>query len=80
MAAGEVSDIHFGHVFDNGIRKLLRAESNSILLFKKFDEKRMVYEGEMNPKAIEDYVAENSMPLIIPFNEVNSPKILRLSR
>jgi len=25
-AANEVSDVHFGHVFDNGIRKLMRAE------------------------------------------------------
>ena len=40
-AAGEVPDVHFGHVFDNGIRTLLRAEKNSILLFKKFDEKRV---------------------------------------
>jgi len=74
-AADQVNGVHFGHVFDNGIRTLMRAEKNSVILFKKFDEKRIVYEGEFMPKPLEDFAFSNSMPLVIPFNEANAPKI-----
>merc|ERR1712159_618718 len=53
----------------------MRAEKNSVILFKKFDEKRIVYDGEFMPKPLEDFASRNSMPLVIPFNEANAPKI-----
>jgi len=46
-----------------------------MIVFKKFDEKMVVYEGEMLPQPMEAFVSENSMPLVVPFNEANSPKI-----
>ena len=74
-AANEVPDVHFGHVFDNGIRTLMRAEKNSILLFKKFDEKRVVYNDTMSPEPLTQWVSAHSMPMVVPFNEASAPKI-----
>jgi protein disulfide-isomerase A1 len=74
-AAGEVDDVVFGTVHDNGIRALFRAEKESIILYKKFDDKRVVYDGEMQPNPIAEFAKSNAMPLVVPFNEANAPKI-----
>jgi len=74
-AAANVDDVPFAYIKDNGIRKLQRAEPSSILLFKKFDEKRVVYDGKMEYQEILKFATNNAMPLVIPFNEVNSAKI-----
>jgi len=74
-AATEVDDVPFALVVDNGIRKLLRGEPNSFILYKKFDEKRIVYEGELNRKDIAEFATMNAMRLVVPFNEANAAKI-----
>jgi len=74
-AASEADDVPFGVVHDNGIRNLFRAEPSQLILYKKFDDKRIVYEGEMNPKDIAAFATANAMPLVLPFNEANAVKI-----
>jgi len=74
-AAAEVDDVAFGTVLNHGIRKLMRGEKNSIILFKSFDEKRVEYSGDMKPKAIADFCRYNAMPHLVAFTEANAPKI-----
>jgi len=74
-AANDIDEIPFGYVEDNGIRKLLRAELNQIIVYKQFDEKRVVYEGDMQVAPITEFINANSMPLVVPFNEANAAKI-----
>jgi len=73
--ADEFDDIPFGVVHGNGIREKLRAEKDSIILYKKFDDKRVVYEGEMQPDPINKFVTNHSTPLLVPFTEKNAQKI-----
>ena len=50
---------------------------NQIVLFKKFDEKKMVYDGELETQAIRDFITENSLPVVIEFNHENAQKMFQ---
>jgi len=50
---------------------------NKIVLFKKFDEKKVVYDGEMETQAIRDFITENSLPVVIEFNHENAQKMFK---
>ena len=45
---------------------------NKIVLFKKFDEKKVVYEGALETQTIRDFITENSLPVVIEFNHENA--------
>jgi protein disulfide-isomerase A1 len=74
-AAGRVDDVMFGNVLDNGIRNLMRAEKNQLILYRKFDEARTVYDGKMEAEAIADFLKQHSLPLIVPFSDATAAKI-----
>lgn len=50
---------------------------NKIVLFKKFDEKKVVYEGELDTQQIRDFITENSLPVVIEFNHENAQKMFK---
>merc|ERR550534_841763 len=50
---------------------------NKIVLFKKFDEKKVVYEGALETQTIRDFITENSLPVIIEFNHENAQKMFK---
>ena len=47
----------------------------SVALFKKFDEGRNNFEGEITEAAVVKFVAGNSLPLVIDFNQETAQKI-----
>jgi hypothetical protein len=47
----------------------------SVALFKKFDEGRNNFEGEITEKALVKFVAGNALPLVVDFNQETAQKI-----
>ena len=50
---------------------------DKVVLFKKFDEKKVVYEGELETQAVRDFITENSLPIVIEFNHENAQKMFK---
>ena len=50
---------------------------DKIVLFKKFDEKKVIYEGELDTQQIRDFITENSLPIVIEFNHDNAQKMFK---
>jgi len=50
---------------------------NKVVLFKKFDEKKVEYEGELETQAVRDFITENSLPVVIEFNHENAQKMFK---
>ena len=48
-----------------------------IVLFKKFDERKVVYEGSLGVQEIRDFISENSLPTVIEFNHENAQKMFK---
>jgi len=51
------------------------ADVNKIVLFKKFDEGKNVYEGAFEQSAIAAFVSANAKPLVITFSQEKAPMI-----
>ncbi|RHY25784.1 hypothetical protein DYB32_008102 [Aphanomyces invadans] len=49
--------------------------AGSVVLFKKFDEKKVVYEGEFNKQDISAFVADNNKPLVMVFAQEKASQI-----
>jgi len=73
--AGGMDDYPFGIVSDAAVMKEYEVEGDSIALFKKFDEGRNNFEGEITDAAITKFVAGNALPLVIEFNQDTAQKI-----
>merc|ERR1711953_225189 len=48
-----------------------------VVLFKKFDERKVVYEGELGVQEVRDFITENSLPTLIEFNHDNAQKMFK---
>ncbi|KAF4317208.1 hypothetical protein BBO99_00003714 [Phytophthora kernoviae] len=51
------------------------AAVNKVVLYKKFDEGKVVYDGEFEKEALGDFVKGNSLPLVITFTQDKAPMI-----
>ena len=51
--------------------------SDRVVLFKKFDERKVVYEGELGVQEVRDFITENAMPTVIEFNHDNAQKMFK---
>jgi len=67
----------FGLIIGNAeVAKAAEVEGEGIVVFKKFDEGRAAYEGDVSDSAaISEFVSGNLLPLIVPFSQENAPKI-----
>ncbi|EFA00647.1 protein disulfide-isomerase [Tribolium castaneum] len=74
-AAATIDDYPFGITSEDSVYKEYEAECGSIVLFKKFDEGKVLFEGEATEKNIKKFVAGNSLPLIVEFNHETAQKI-----
>ncbi|XP_074034328.1 protein disulfide isomerase [Leptinotarsa decemlineata] len=73
--AAAIDDIPFGISADDGVSSEYEAASDSIVLFKKFDEGKVVYEGKPVEADIKKFVQSNSLPLLVEFNHDTAQKI-----
>lgn len=66
-AATDDDERAYGYSLDSATAEAQGASVPSVVLFKKFDEGKNVLEGSLTKKTVEEFVAKNSIPLVIPF-------------
>ena len=74
-AAGSMDDHPFAITSDDAVIAELEAKDGAIVLFKTFDEKKNVFEGEVTADAIKTFVSTNALPLVVDFNQDTASKI-----
>lgn len=66
--AAENDEHPFGIVSDKSVASELGVENEGVVLLKKFDEGRNVFDGELSVDAIKKFIGANSLPLVIDFS------------
>lgn len=51
------------------------AEVNKVVLYKKFDEGKVIFDGEFEQEDIAEFVSANSKPLVMTFSQDKAPQI-----
>jgi len=74
-AASKIDDIPFGITSQADIFKEHGLEKDGIILYKKFDEGKNKFEGDVTAEAVEKFVVANKLPLVIDFNQDSAQKI-----
>ncbi|XP_017780314.1 PREDICTED: protein disulfide-isomerase [Nicrophorus vespilloides] len=74
-AASSTDDHPFAITSEEALFTEYEAKCGSIILFKKFDEGKVLYDGEYKEKDIKKFVAANALPLIVEFNHETAQKI-----
>ncbi|XP_066249893.1 protein disulfide-isomerase [Euwallacea similis] len=74
--ASGIDDIPFGISANDEVLSNYEAkESDSIVLFKKFDEGQVLYEGDSSEASLKKFIQSNSLPLLVEFNHETAQKI-----
>uniref|UniRef100_A0AAX7UES1 protein disulfide-isomerase n=1 Tax=Astatotilapia calliptera TaxID=8154 RepID=A0AAX7UES1_ASTCA len=74
-AAQAIDDIPFAKTSSDAIYSKFEVSKDSVVLFKKFDEGRNTFDGELTKEALQSFVKANQLPLVIEFTEQTAPKI-----
>lgn len=74
-AANAVDEFQFGVSSADEVAAKYEAKDGQIVLFKKFDDGKAVYDGEATEEAIKKFILGESMPLVVEFNHDSAQKI-----
>ncbi|XP_072318311.1 protein disulfide-isomerase [Eucyclogobius newberryi] len=74
-AAEAIDDIPFASTSDDAVYSKFEVTEDGVVLFKKFDEGRNTFAGEMSKENLLAFVKANQLPLVIEFTEQTAPKI-----
>ncbi|XP_041960637.1 protein disulfide-isomerase [Alosa sapidissima] len=74
-AAEAVDDVPFGITSDAAVYSKYEMSKDGVVLFKKFDEGRNTFDGELTKDALLSFIKANQLPLVIEFTEQTAPKI-----
>ncbi|XP_061471899.1 protein disulfide-isomerase isoform X2 [Rhineura floridana] len=75
LAAESVDDIPFGISSNSDVFAKYQLSKEGVALFKKFDEGRNNFEGEITKENLLNFIKSNQLPLVIEFTEQTAPKI-----
>ncbi|XP_040186748.1 protein disulfide-isomerase isoform X1 [Rana temporaria] len=75
QAADSVDDLQFAITSDDAAFSKYEVGKDGIVLFKKFDEGKNVFEGEATKDEVLNFVKSNQLPLVVEFTEQTAPKI-----
>uniref|UniRef100_A0A8C9Q070 protein disulfide-isomerase n=1 Tax=Spermophilus dauricus TaxID=99837 RepID=A0A8C9Q070_SPEDA len=75
LAAEAIDDIPFGITSNSDVFSKYQLSKDGVVLFKKFDEGRNNFEGEITKENLLDFIKHNQLPLVIEFTEQTAPKI-----
>nr|KAF6416700.1 prolyl 4-hydroxylase subunit beta [Molossus molossus] len=75
LAAEAIDDIPFGITSNSDVFSKYQLDKDGVVLFKKFDEGRNNFEGEITKEKLLDFIKHNQLPLVIEFTEQTAPKI-----
>lgn len=70
-----VNDHVFGISSSDEVFAEYGAEDGKVILFKKFDEPKAVFEGELNQKDLTNFISVESLPLVVEFSQETAQKI-----
>jgi len=73
--ASGIDEYPFAITSNEDVYSKYEAKCGSIVLFKQFDEGKVVYDGENNEGDIKKFVQAHSIPLIVEFNHESAQKI-----
>lgn len=73
--AASLDDIPFGITGDDAVLSQYEAKDDSLILFKKFDEGKVIYDGEVNAADLKKFIQSNALPLLVEFNHETAQKI-----
>ncbi|KAB0796265.1 hypothetical protein PPYR_10326 [Photinus pyralis] len=73
--ASSFDDFPFGITSDESIFQEHSCKCGDIVLFKKFDDGKVQYEGELNVKNLKKFLSTESLPLLVEFNHETAQKI-----
>ncbi|XP_012738098.1 protein disulfide-isomerase [Fundulus heteroclitus] len=74
-AAEAMDDVPFAIASSDDIYSKFEVSKDGIVLFKKFDEGRNTFDGELTKEKLLAFVKANQLPLVIEFTEQTAPKI-----
>ncbi|XP_034043320.1 protein disulfide-isomerase [Thalassophryne amazonica] len=74
-AAEATDEIPFAMTSEDAVYSKFEVSKDGIVLFKKFDEGRNTFDGEVTRDNILAFVRANQLPLVIEFTEQTAPKI-----
>ncbi|XP_062853434.1 protein disulfide-isomerase [Trichomycterus rosablanca] len=74
-AAEAIDDIPFGFTSDDAVFSKFEVTKDGVVLFKKFDEGRNTFDGELTKESLLNFIKANQLPLVIEFTEQTAPKI-----
>lgn len=74
-AASALDSFAFGTTNNDDVITKYEAKDGSVVLFKPFDEKRSVFEGEFNLENLKKFAEVESLPLLVEFNHDSASKI-----
>uniref|UniRef100_A0A8B9IN63 Protein disulfide-isomerase n=1 Tax=Anser cygnoides TaxID=8845 RepID=A0A8B9IN63_ANSCY len=75
LAAESVDDIPFGISSSDDVFSKYQLSKDGVVLFKKFDEGRNNFEGDLTKDNLLNFIKSNQLPLVIEFTEQTAPKI-----
>ena len=68
LTIADKHEYYFAHSFDEAVKSHYNAQDN-VVLFKDFDELRNDFQGELTPKAFDDFADIYSVPLVGPVTD-----------
>lgn len=74
-AASAVDDYPFAITSNADVYAKYETKSGSVILFKQFDDGKSVFDGEFTEDNLRQFVATQSLPLVIDFNHESAQKI-----
>ena len=74
-AANALDTFVFGLTKNDDVLAKYEVKDATVLLFKPFDEKKSVFEGDFNVENIKKFAQVESLPLIVEFNHDSASKI-----
>ncbi|KAK3557623.1 hypothetical protein QTP70_031152 [Hemibagrus guttatus] len=74
-AAESIDDVPFGITSDDSVFSKFEVTKDGVVLFKKFDEGRNTFDGELTKENLLSFIKANQLPLVIEFTEQTAPKI-----
>lgn len=73
--AQKMDDVPFGISTDADVKKHLEVEGNGIVLLKKFDEGKAIFDGEYDSETILKFVKKNRLPTVVEFSQETAQKV-----
>lgn len=73
--ASGIDDIPFGISASDDVLANYEVSDGTVVLFKKFDEEQVAYEGDASEANLKKFIQSNSLPLLVEFNHETAQKI-----